>query len=210
MKLNCAPVCQSCDQLDISIRCPMDPNATNAIDQPGDLDKLFYNLVTNPYFGTYEPKAVSFPAIFAEDLAKMRGVDVENEEGTSDDASVPPSDGPWLVVMENVVTPEEAWRLRELGAAQGYKRSEDVGKRRADGTYESYSNSGRTSTNAWCVNECYTDPIAQRVMQRIVNITGGIPETNSENLQVFTSPSSGGGVQLQFRDDIFTVSHAYS
>lgn len=42
---------------------------------------------------------------------------------------------------------------------------------------------GRTSTNAWCQNECYNDPIAKRVMERVENITG-IAETNSEWLQL--------------------------
>ncbi|KAL7561139.1 hypothetical protein ACA910_004621 [Epithemia clementina (nom. ined.)] len=175
MKLNCAPVCRSCDQLDITKRCPLDPNATDALAQPGDLDRLFYKLVTNPEFAQFQPKAVSYPAAFAKDPAIV---------DTTDAAAITDADGPWLVVLENVVTPEEAWRLRELGAAQGYNRSEDVGKRRADGTYDSYANSGRTSTNAWCVNECYTDPVAQTVMNRIVHLTGGIPETNSENLQL--------------------------
>lgn len=41
----------------------------------------------------------------------------------------------------------------------------------------------RTSSNAWCQNDCYKDPIAQAVMDRIVNLTG-IPEVNSEYLQL--------------------------
>jgi prolyl 4-hydroxylase len=35
----------------------------------------------------------------------------------------------------------------------------------------------------WCTGDCYKDPIAQRVMDRIAHITG-IPEPNSENLQM--------------------------
>ena len=60
---------------------------------------------------------------------------------------------------------------------------QDVGEEQADGSHSKKTHSGRTSTNAWCVDECYKDPIAQRVMQRIENITG-VPETNSENLQM--------------------------
>jgi len=44
-------------------------------------------------------------------------------------------------------------------------------------------NSGRTSTNAWCVNKCEEDPMAQSVMQKIEHITS-IPQVNSENLQL--------------------------
>ena len=58
-----------------------------------------------------------------------------------------------------------------------------MGERQADGTYSKNINNGRTSTNAWCVEECYEDPIAKDLMARIENVTG-IPETNSENLQL--------------------------
>ena len=81
-------------------------------------------------------------------------------------------------MFEKAVSDEEADRLIELGGEEGYERSSDVGDEREDGTFEADLNSGRTSTNAWCVDECYEDPVAKRVMQRIENITG-IPELNS-------------------------------
>lgn len=52
--------------------------------------------------------------------------------------SSPATDGPWIITMENVVTEDEAGRLIELGAVEGYKRSTDVGKMKADGTTERY------------------------------------------------------------------------
>lgn len=61
--------------------------------------------------------------------------------------------------------------------------STTAGNEKDDGTHENYVSAGRTSENAWCVEDCYEDPIAQRVMQRIENITG-IPDANSENLQL--------------------------
>jgi prolyl 4-hydroxylase len=91
--------------------------------------------------------------------------------------------GPWVVVLENVVRADEAEKLIELGAVEGYKRSSDVGKRKFDGTFESHVNDGRTSMNAWCQNKCYNDTTALAVIQRITDITN-IPETNSENLQL--------------------------
>lgn len=47
---------------------------------------------------------------------------------------------------------------------------------------------GNTETNnsfllQWCTGDCYTDPVAQRLMERVENITG-IPEVNSENFQL--------------------------
>ena len=44
-------------------------------------------------------------------------------------------------------------------------------------------NKERTSTNAWCVEDCYEDNTTQAVIKRLENITG-IPDTNSEYLQL--------------------------
>ena len=55
MKLHCALACQSCEQLDINVRCPMDPNAKDALAGPGDLDKLFERIVSDPYYQQYQP-----------------------------------------------------------------------------------------------------------------------------------------------------------
>jgi prolyl 4-hydroxylase len=66
-----------------------------------------------------------------------------------------------------------------LGVAEGFERSSDVGAMKADGTFDSNVNEGRTSTNAWCQNACYEDEVALTVVERLTNITG-INETNSE------------------------------
>lgn len=60
--------------------------------------------------------------------------------------SSPATGGPWVITMDDIVTAEEAERLIELGAKEGYVRSSDVGKMNADGTHEKDVNSGRTST----------------------------------------------------------------
>ena len=153
MKKSCAPACQSCDYLSIMNRCPIDPNAPKAWDS-GDLDKMFSKLSNEPFKTEYDVKVLSSPPT-----------------------------GPWVITMENVVREEEAKRLIDLGRDEGYKRSSDVGKVRPDGTVESNINSGRTSTNAWCQHGCYKDEHAQRVIQRLSNITG-IDEPNSEYLQL--------------------------
>jgi prolyl 4-hydroxylase len=156
MKKQCSPVCQTCEYLSVENRCPIDPEAPNAWG-PGDLDKMFTKLTTEPYLSKYDVEILSSP--------KTTG------------------GGPWVITMENVVSELEAERLIELGAVEGYKRSADIGKLRADGTHESKVNAGRTSTNAWCQNECYEDEVVQRVIHRISNVTD-IPEPNSESLQL--------------------------
>lgn len=106
MKRYCAPLSKSCEYLSIKGRCPIDPNAPTAW-QPGGLNKLFERLTQEPYLSEYQVQTLSSPAL----------------------------DGPWVITME-VVSEDEANRLIELGAVEGYKRSTDVGKIKADGTTE--------------------------------------------------------------------------
>lgn len=155
MKRNCAPACFSCDYLSIETRCPMDPNARNAW-EPGDLDAMFTRLTSEPFLSQYSVEILSSPST---------------------------TGGPWVITMENVVKEDEAERLIELGAIEGYTRSADVGKLKADGSFESNINNGRTSTNAWCQKDCYEDELARAVVDRLTEITG-INETNSEYLQL--------------------------
>ena len=156
MKTNCAPACLSCDYLSVENRCPVDPDAPNAWDRPGDLDAMFTKLSSEPYLSEYSVEVLSSPTT---------------------------TGGPWVITMEDVVSENEAKRLIELGYIEGYERSSDVGAMKADGTFESNVNEGRTSTNAWCQNECYNDEMALAVANRLSNLTG-INETNSEYLQL--------------------------
>lgn len=167
MHLNCAPVCFVCEMLHVETRCPMPEDDSLDAFHPGDLDKMFERILTDPYYQQFEPKAVSRPTLAPGDTLETADYKVG---------------GPWMVMFEKAVSDEEADRLIELGGIEGYKRSEDVGTEQADGTYSSVRNSGRTSTNAWCIGPCYEDPMARDVMDRIANITG-TPELNSENLQ---------------------------
>jgi len=90
---------------------------------------------------------------------------------------------PWVVTLDDVVSEGEALRLIELGGYEGYKRSEDVGEKQANGSYGSVVSTGRTSSNAWCTEECYKDPIAITVQDRLSELTM-IDERNSEFLQL--------------------------
>ena len=132
----------------------MDPDAPNSW-SAGDLNAMFERLTNEPYLSLYKTKILSSP-----------------ETG-----------GPWVITMENVVSEEEAAQMIELGAIEGYERSSDVGNLKADGTFDVHVNSGRTSTNAWCLNDCYKNATALAVVDRLSQITG-INETNSENLQM--------------------------
>jgi hypothetical protein len=140
MKKTCGPACQSCTFLTIEGRCPIDPNAPNAWG-PGDLNRMFTKLTSEPYLSKYAVEILSSPP------------------------------HPWIITMANVVNHTETDRLMELGKNQGYNRSQDVGKLNPDGTYEKTMNMGRTSTTAWCQKECRQDEISQTVLYRISNLT---------------------------------------
>lgn len=124
MKLQCAPACQTCDQLDFETRCPFDKNAP-LVWQPGDLNRMFERITTDPGYQKYTPQILSQPP-----------------------------KGPWVVVLDNVVSAEECQRLIELGGEAGYERSKDKGKKNFAGNYEGYTNNKRTSTNAVRVLGC--------------------------------------------------------
>jgi prolyl 4-hydroxylase len=140
--------------LHVETRCPMDPDALEAFAEPGDMSKMFERIAYSPEFEQFQPVVVSKPP-----------------------------EGPWMLLFENIISDEEAERLIELGGNRGYERSADVGKENEDGTFTQNVNAGRTSTNAWCMQECMDDPIAQSVVQLIEDITG-IPSDNAENLQL--------------------------
>jgi prolyl 4-hydroxylase len=140
--------------LHVETRCPLDPDAVDAFAKPGDVNRFFERIMSEKEFEQYKPIALSKPP-----------------------------EGPWLVMFENAINDLEAQRLIELGGERGYERSADVGEEKEDGTFGKNVNSGRTSTNAWCISECEEDPIARRIVERIENITS-IPSNNSENLQL--------------------------
>lgn len=67
----------------------------------------------------------------------------------------------------------------------GYKRSEDVGAKQFDGSYEGKQSTGRTSENAWCSNRegCRDEEVPARLHNRIASVLG-IPADNSEDFQM--------------------------
>lgn len=167
MHSNCAPLCETCDMLSIEKRCPIDLETMPDVWKPGDLNEFFTNITMLAEYQQYEPTVLSRPAY------------LEGDSEENADYKI----GPWVVVLENLMSQEEADRMIELGALEGYKRSHDVGKLHFDGSFEQNENDGRTSTNAWCQDKCASDPVGKRVIDRVANITN-IPQVNSENLQL--------------------------
>jgi prolyl 4-hydroxylase len=164
MNVTCAPVCQTCEFIDLSRRCPVNENATN-VWHPGDLNKMFERIITQPEYQKYEPVVLSRPDLLPVD---------SHENSTQQ---------PWVIFLDNFLSPEEANRFIEIGAKFGYERSSDVGELKFDGTYDDFVNEGRTSTNAWCNETCAADPLIKPVLERMESLTQ-IPDNFTEHLQL--------------------------
>jgi prolyl 4-hydroxylase len=161
MTMQCAPSCLTCDKLSFEMRCPYDPNDPMAWSEPGDLNAMFTRIVTDPEFQQYQPTILSQPD------STQKGI----------------LNGPWVVVLDNFLSQEECDTLIELGAVKGYERSQDVGARKFDGTFDGKESSGRTSTNAWCTEECWEHATTQLVHDRMHHLIQ-VPPGNYEYLQL--------------------------
>jgi len=158
MHLHCGPACQTCETFDYSKRCPT-PENTDILKEPGDLNKIFERIVNDPYWtDTYGPlQILSSPEL---------------------------TDGPWIITLENFLTAEECMTFIQEAEREGYERSEDEADEESwDGTIGSVQSDGRTSSNAWCMQDCVAHPILKPVHDRLENFTG-VPYINSEYLQL--------------------------
>jgi prolyl 4-hydroxylase len=160
MKLECAPACFSCEQLSFEARCPQpektELEATN-VWKAGDMNKMFERIVAE-----------------YDNVAVLLKPGMPNPKYP---------DSPWVITLDNFLSEEECKALIELGAVEGYERSQDVGAKKFDGTYDSHLSEGRTSSNAWCKETCYNNTLTQSVLKKIETLTG-VPDPNSEYLQL--------------------------
>lgn len=168
MTIECAPACTSCDQLIFETRCPIeadiDISNTWKVD---DLNLMFQNIVNNPYYEEQYGKI---------DIILQPGMKPPHKYTEL-------SDSPWIITIDDFLTPEECDAFIKLGSERGYLASKDLGPRKFDGTYHEITSPGLTSKNTWCLDECYNNTITVNVLQKVVNLTG-VPEANLEYLQL--------------------------
>jgi len=167
-------------------RCPELPDAIPGI-KPGDLNKLFERIVeTAPGNRTLTDEdrrqlAKSEMTEYSVTVHSRPSDDPVTEVNIASDKKNPP----WVITFDNFLTDEECDSLIQQGYDQGYKRSEDVGVQKFDGTVDSKKSTGRTSENAWCTtrNGCREKIVPKRVLDRLTTVVG-IPPENSEDLQI--------------------------
>lgn len=156
MSQQCGPVCGTCGTT--MEESENDDCFENLVDiwQPGDLNKVFEKITSEPFTTQFNVNVLSSP---------------EHD------------DGPWVIVIDDFISKEEAQRLIAHGTDTGFTRSVTTNAVMEDGTLGKGETHARTSSTAWCQHECATDDMVMGVMERIVNVTG-IPEINYEDLQL--------------------------
>lgn len=179
--LECAPSCFTCEQLDFDTRCPFDPDEPG-VWQPGDVNEMFERIVKD------NSKLQHADADTTDNERRRYNVTIHSSPAKYRQG---PGKGAWLITLDNFLSNAECDRLIQLGHGIGYERSSGASISTAggnkplvfDGSYKAFENQTRTSTTAWCKDECHQDPVADAVQNRIELLTG-IPDTNSEYLQL--------------------------
>jgi prolyl 4-hydroxylase len=167
-------------------RCPDLHDAVPAL-IPGDLNEMFERIVDdapgNNTLSNDERQLLAnsnmteYSVVVYSRPSDKPGTEVS----LSADKKLPP----WVITLEDFLTDDECDALIQHGYKEGYKRSEDVGKQKFDGTVDSKQSQGRTSENAWCSSRkgCREEPVPSRIHDRIAAVLG-IPSDNSEDFQI--------------------------
>jgi prolyl 4-hydroxylase len=167
-------------------RCPELPDAVPGL-KPGEMNEMFERIVENAP-GNKTLLAADRQLLADSNMTEYSVVVYSRpsdrpaaEVSLAKDKKLPP----WVITLENFLTHEECDALIQHGYEEGYKRSEDVGKVKFDGTVGSKQSQGRTSENAWCSSRkgCREEPVPSMIHERIANILR-IPPENCEDFQI--------------------------
>lgn len=149
------------------VNCPKSCDACHLRDPKVRCDRNFLNISTSPI---YQPG--DFDRVFSQ---------ISDKYGELYGAEVL-STSPWVVVFNNFVSDEEGEAIIS-SVKDHWERSTDTGKVNEFGEAGRTVSLSRTSSNAWCRHECETNPLVQRVLHRIEEITE-IPKTHFESFQI--------------------------
>lgn len=186
MTTNCAVACMSCHMVDFETRCPPLPNAIPAL-LPGDMNKMFEKIVEtapgNRTLNDAELKKLTENNMtqYTVTVHSRPSDEPSGEVSVDVDKSLPP----WVITFDDFMLPEECDALIQLGYKYEYKRSQDVGEAKFDGSHEGVQSTRRTSENAWCSDHhgCRQEEMAVKIHERMSKVMG-IPPENSEDLQM--------------------------
>jgi prolyl 4-hydroxylase len=179
MLISCSAACRSCDKIHFESRCP--PRSTEEYPPglvKGELNLMFQRIVDN-YYSALPPDAV----VQVHSRPESETPQPDARGRIHFDIARNLKEKPWVITIENFLSPQECDRLIELGYEAKYERSQDVGGLKPDGTIQASSNNFRTSENAWCSRSCREDPTVVDIMTRMQNVTR-IPSDQYEDFQI--------------------------
>ena len=145
MSVVCSPACYSCHRraFDNETFTP------DAWPRPGDVDRMFFRLISAPELQKYNPMVHFKP---------QNVVITASTAGDTD--TVMPRDVPWVVTLDNFLDKDECETLIQLGNTKGFKPSMLASSQETDRQAGQVSNH-RTSTNAFCDFDCLAHPVVQ-------------------------------------------------
>ena len=164
----CAPVCGRCDDImeDEENEEDEESEDDNEDDEDSDEDfDCFEGLVDAWQPGDIEK---TFRRLISVPFSSRYRVEVLSSPETTG--------GPWIVTIDGAFSEAEAQVLIDAGTDIGYDRSVNGG----NGPKISPK---RTSSTAWCFEDCMEDPQINAIMERLADFAG-IPSTNAEHLQL--------------------------
>lgn len=167
-KKDCAPSCQTCDYLDINLKCPYVDDPSRDVWKAGDLNRMFLRIARNKSL-TEKLTILSMPHNATGSLTEFNKNEI--------------MDGPWIITISDFATDEECDKFIELAHESGFEQSKQAGKEKHDGSFEVTTTYFRTSSNTWCVNKCYDSEVNQQMLRRIHELTE-IPPVNYEQFQL--------------------------
>jgi len=183
MKVKCAPSCQSCDMIDIEVRCPPLGDDVRPGLLPGELNAMFERIVNTAPGNNTDVEIAEGMTNFSVVIHSGPRLPLEKGRELTEENDM--SQPPWIITFDNFLTDEECNQMIQLGYKAKYERSKDVGEMQIDGSYDSVVSKGRTSENAWCSfrDKCRNTTTAQLIHDRISTVTG-IPANHSEDFQI--------------------------
>jgi len=98
-------------------------------------------------------------------------------------------ENPKILMIDDFLTDDHCELMIKLAKEQGLERSTTTGEMGADGKFHRPVDDSRTSSNSWCFNTCFSNPIVNEVDKLIEYITLR-PKKNMEHYQLLHYESS--------------------
>jgi prolyl 4-hydroxylase len=161
MIINCPAGCQSCHLRDSQVRCSrsfLNISETNIL-QPNSLNQIFERIL--------EISQNNPSTVFGSGTGQVNIL----------------SRDPWILEFEDLLSPLEVETLIGAVHENQWERSTDTGQMNQYGEQGRILSSSRTSSNAWCRDDCESNPIIAEVIHRLEHITT-VPQANYESFQI--------------------------